>query len=92
MFGGLDEIKVSENESEKFKKNPSDRVLDYAEALMSVTAKLNEINFGTGKVIKDFLMKLFKNERIESKIRDKYIKNFKTKITNIKIAYIIAKG
>jgi hypothetical protein len=92
MFGGLDEIKISENESEKFEKEPSARVLDYAKALMSATAKLNEVNLGTGKVVKDFLMKLSKDERIESKVRGEYIRDFKAKKMDVEIAYTTAKG
>jgi hypothetical protein len=92
MFGGLDEIEVSEDEFKEFEEKPSARILDYAEALMSATAKLNEVNLGTGKVVKDFLIKLSKDERIESKVRGKYIRNFKAKITDVEIAYITAKG
>jgi hypothetical protein len=91
MFEGLDEIKISENESEKFEKKPSARVLDYAKALMSATTKLNEINLGTEKIVKDFLMKLSKDERIESKVRGKYIRDFKAKTTDVEIAYTTAK-
>jgi hypothetical protein len=91
MFGGLDEIKINENEFKEFEKKPSARILDYTKALMSATVKLNKINLGTGKVVKNFLMKLSKDERIESKVRGEYIRNFKTKTTDVEIAYITAK-